>query len=141
MFRKGMSVSEMRTSSLIHEHSFKSLVELPEFEPDTYNKLLKRIKGISFAQETGKRAKMFRARKLPKNFNSWLVYRDFLIETHPNPQEAEIFRRRFARHLQNEWVGRQQVRQLLLNDTENNVPVKNRTDPRDEWIAYYMENL
>jgi len=140
-FRKGMSIQEMRISSLIHERSFKSLVELPEFEPKTYNKLLKRVKGIGFAQETGKRAKMFKVRKLPKNFNSWLTYRDFLIQTHPYPDKAEIFRKRFAKHLQNEWVARQQVRQLILNDTENNVPVENKPDPRDALIAYYMENL
>jgi predicted phosphoadenosine phosphosulfate sulfurtransferase len=136
-----MSIQEMRISSLIHERSFKSLVELPEFEPKTYNKLLKRIKGIGFAQETGKMTKMFKARKLPKNFNSWLTYRDFLIQTHPHPDKAEIFRNRFAKHLQNEWVARQQVRQLILNDTENNVPVENKPDPRDALIAYYMENL
>lgn len=141
MFRKGMGVNEMRISSLIHERSFKSIVELPEFEPKTYEKLVERIKGIEFAQETGKRAKSFRARKLPKNYDSWIVYRDFLLETHPDPEETAVFRKRFARHLENEYVARQQVRQLLLNDTENNVPVKNRPDPRDELIAYYKEVL
>lgn len=141
MFRKGMPVGEMRTSSLIHERAFKSLAELPEFEPKTYEKLVARIGGIEFAQETSRQAKGFRAQKLPKNFNSWLTYRDFLIATHPDLDEARIFRTRFAKHLQNEYVGRQQVRQVLLNDTENNVPVENKPDPRDALIAYYMENL
>lgn len=141
MFRKGMGLNEIRTSSLIHERSHKSLVELPEFEPKTYNKLLKRIKGISFAQETGKNSQMFRARKLPKQFKSWRKYRDFLLKTYPEPEKKDIFLQRFARHLDNEYVARQQVRQLVLCDIENNVPVENKEDPRQEWIRYYMEVL
>lgn len=140
-FRKGMGISEIRCSSLIHEKSFKSICELPEFEPKTYEKLLKRIKGISFAQETGKQSKMFKARKLPKNFGSWMSYRDFLLETYPEASRKAIFQRRFARHMDNEYVARQQCRQLILNDYENNLPVDNKEDPRQETIRYYMENL
>lgn len=140
-FRKGYSIQEMRISSLIHEKSFKSLVDLPEFEPATYNKLLKRAKGIALAQETGKKAKLFRAQKLPKNFTSWRAYRDFLIATHPDQERCAIMARRFAKHLDNEYVARQQVRQLVLNDYENNLPVDNRPDPREGWIAYYREVL
>lgn len=140
-FRKGYPINEMRVSSLIHEKSFKSLVDLPEFEPDTYNRLIKRAKGIVLAQETGKKAKLFRARKLPKNFTSWRAYRDFLIATHPDPEKCAIMAQRFSRHLDNEYVARQQVRQLILNDYENNLPVDNRVDPREDWIAYYREVL
>jgi len=140
-FRKGYPINEMRISSLIHEKSFKSLVDLPEFEPRTYARLLRRAKGIALAQETGKKAKLFRTRKLPKNFNSWRTYRDFLIETHPDPAKCAIMTRRFTKHLDNEYVARQQVRQLILNDYENNLPVDNRPDPRENWIKYYMENL
>lgn len=140
-FRKGYPINEMRISSLIHEKSFKSLCDLPEFEPDTYNRLIKRAKGIALAQETGKAAKLFRARKLPKNLKSWREYRDFLLATHPDPAKRDIMQRRFARHIDNEYVARQQVRQLILNDYENNLPVDNKQDPRDAWVAYYMENL
>lgn len=140
-FRKGYNINEMRVSSLIHEKSFKALVDLPEFEPDTYNRILKRAKGIGLAQETGKAAKLFRARKLPKNFTSWRDYRDFLIATHPDPEKCAVITRRFSNHLNNEHVARQQVRQLVLNDYENNLPVKSEPDPRQKWIDYYMENL
>lgn len=140
-FRKGYSIQEMRISSLIHEKSFKSICDLPEFEPDTYNRLVRRAKGIALAQETGKAAKLFRARKLPKDYHSWREYRDFLLATHPDPDKRDILARRFARHLDNEYVARQQVRQLILNDYENNLPVDNQPDPRQEWIKYYMENL
>lgn len=140
-FRKGYPVNEMRISSLIHEKAFKSLCDLPEFEPNTYNKLLKRAKGIALAQETGKAAKLFRARKLPKNFTSWRNYRDFLLRTHPDGKGKTILSRRFTKHLDNEYVARQQVRQLILNDYENNLPVDNKPDPRQTWIDYYRKVL
>lgn len=139
--KKGYPLQEMRISSLIHEKSFKALCDLPEFEPETYNRLLKRAKGIALAQETGKAVKLFKARKLPKNFASWRAYRDFLLQTHPDPDQRDILARRFAHHLDNEYVARQQVRQLVLNDYENNLPVDNQPDPRQQWINYYMEVL
>lgn len=139
--KKGYPISEMRVSSLIHERSFKSIADLPEFEPKTYARLQKRIKGIALAQETAKSAKMFACRKLPKNFKSWRVYRDFLLLTYPDPAKKAIFVARFARHLDNEYVARQQCRQLVCNDYENNLGVESRPDPRDELIAYYEEVL
>ncbi len=141
LYKKGFGINEIRVSSLIHERSFKSLCELPEFEPKTYEKLVERIKGIQFAQETGRNAKMFKAQKLPKNFKLWSEYRDFLLEFYPDEEKKEIFKKRFARHKENEYVARQQVRQLVLNDYENNVPVLNREDPRVELINYYMQVL
>lgn len=141
LFKKGFGINEIRISSLIHERSFKSLCELPEFEPDTYNKLTERIKGIQFAQETGRNAKVFKAQKLPNNFKLWSQYRDFLLDTYPYQDKKEIFIKRFSKHRENEFVARQQVRQLVLNDYENNVPVINKEDPRIELINYYMEVL
>lgn len=140
-FMKGMGINEIRCSSLIHERSFKSICDLPEFEPKTYEKLCRRIKGIEFAQETGKSSKMFKARKLPQNFSSWITYRNFLIDTYPDPERKRLFEKRFAKHLTNEFVARQQCRQLILNDYENNVPVKNEPDPRDLLIEYYKSVL
>jgi len=141
MFKKGYSVTQMRVSSLIHERAFKSICDLPEFEPRTYERLLKRIKGISLAQETGKAAKLFRVSKLPKNYKSWRSYRDFLLATHLDRERVGIFRDRFARQLDNEYVARQQCRQLLLNDYENNLPIDSQPDPREAMIAYYREVL
>lgn len=140
-FRKGYAINQMRVSSLIHERAFKSIVDLPEFEPKTYNKLVKRIKGIALAQETGKSAKLFACRKLPKNFTSWIVYRDFLLNTHADTERRSIFAKRFAKQLKNEFVARQQCRQLLLNDYENNLPIDDSPDPREALIRYYDEVL
>lgn len=137
----GYPLSERRVSSLTHEKSFRALGDLPAFEPKTYARLLKRIKGIALAQETAKSSKLFACRKLPKGYRSWRAYRDFLLVTHPDQPKADIFRARFARHLDNEFVARQQVRQLVLNDYENNLPVDSKEDPRDALIAYYDEVL
>jgi predicted phosphoadenosine phosphosulfate sulfurtransferase len=140
-FKKGMPINEIRVSSLIHEKSFKSLCDLPEFEPKTYEKLCDRIKGIAFAQETGKSSKMFKVRKLPQGYKKWSDYRDFLIATYPDATKIEIFTRRFSKHMENEFVARQQCRQLVLNDYENNLPVENKIDPREALIKHYMEVL
>lgn len=140
-FRKGYPISEMRVSSLIHERAFKSICDLPEFEPKTYDRLLKRIKGIALAQEHGRNAKLFRCRKLPRNFTSWIAYRDHLLATHLDRERVAIFERRFARHVNNEYVARQQCRQLILNDYENNLPIDNAPDPREALIRYYDEVL
>lgn len=141
MLLKGVHPASMRVSSLIHERSFKALCELPEYEPKTYARLQKRIKGIALAQERGKDAKLFAARKLPQNFTSWRTYRDHLLDTHPDRERVGIFRTRFARQLDNEYVARQQCRQLLLNDYENNLPIDSAQDPRDALIRYYDEVL
>lgn len=140
-FRKGYSINEMRVSSLVHERSYRSLVDLPEFEPKTYQRLLKRVRGIALAQEQGKSAKLYAARKLPQNFRTWREYRDHLLDTHPDGEHVGIFRRRFAAHLENEYVARQQCRQVILNDYENNVGVDNDEDPRDRWVEYYRSVL
>lgn len=141
MYAKGMGISEIRVSSLIHEKSFKSLVELPEFEPETYNKLLKRVKGVSIGNLYGKESKMLRASSLPKNFKSWQEYRDFLLLTYPDDEKRQIFIKRFNRQLDNRYVARQQCRQLVLNDYENNLPVDNRPDPREATIQKWRELL
>lgn len=140
-FKKGVGFAEMRVSSLIHEKSFKSIQDLPEFEPDTYEKLLKRVKGVSFAQETAKDKKMFKAQELPKNFSSWKDYRDFLLGTYPDEEKKSVFEKRFSKHLENEYVARQQCRQLILNDFENNLPIKNIQDPKIEKINYWRSIL
>ena len=85
-------------SSLIHEKSFKALVDLPEFEPKTYDKLLKRIAGISIGNLYGKDSKMLRCTKLPKNYDSWIEYRNFfLLETYPIENKKWIISKKISK--------------------------------------------
>lgn len=140
-YMKGFGMKDMRVSSLVHEKAFKSLVELPEFEPKTYDRLIKRVAGIQVGHIYGKDDKLLRCRKLPKNYDTWIQYRDFLMETYPDPDKKPIFERRFAKHLNNNYVARQQCRQLILNDYENNLPVDNNLDPREEKLKYWRSIL
>lgn len=141
MWAKGMGIQEIRVSSFIHEKSFKSLVELPEFEPKTYDRLLKRVSGISLGNLYGKDRLMLKCSKLPKIFESWMQYRDFLLETYPDDTKKNIFIKRFSKHLENNYVAKQQCRQLILNDYENNLPVANKADPRIETIEKWRRLL
>lgn len=143
-YRLGLGITELRCSSLIHEKSFKSISELPSFEPKTYDRLLRRIKGISFAQETGKDAKSFQCRKLPKEYKSWQEYRDMLLATYPVAEHKVIFERRFRDMPQNEYVARQQCRQLVLADYENNLPINTSDEAMQARLAkieYYRSVL
>lgn len=140
-FLRGVPLSKMRVSSLCHEKSFSAIQDLPEFEPNTYERLLKRAKGISFAQETAKDGKMFRCRKLPKNFKKWSDYRDFLLATYPDASRVEIFRKRFSKHPQSENIARQQCRQLILNDYENNLPVDIKAELKLQETIEYWKNI
>ena len=140
-WKKGMHQSEIRVSSLIHEKSFKALVELPEFEPKTYDKLIKRIEGIEMGHLYGKDPKLLRCRRLPKNFKNWIEYRNFLLDTYPDPSKKPIFEKRFSKQLNNSYVARQQCRQLILNDYENNLPVKNIEDPREKTLQKWRDLL
>ena len=141
MWKKGMRLNDIRVSSLIHEKAFKALVELPEFEPKTYDKLVKRVKGIQVGNLYGKDAAMLRCRKLPKNYSSWIEYRDFLLDTYLDADKKWIFEQRFAHQLNNNYVARQQCRQLILNDYENNLPVDNSEDPREATIRKWRALL
>jgi len=140
-FMKGKFLNQMRVSSLTHEKAFQSIQELPEFEFDTYQKLLNRIEGISFAQETAKDSKMFQVKKLPKAYDSWMKYRDFLLETFPVPEKKYIFIKRFKNNFNNNYVARLQCKQLVLNDYENNFPIKNIEDPVQEKVKYWSKIL
>ena len=84
---------------------------------------------------------MMKCRKLPKAYGSWREYRDFLISTYPEPRYLPIFQKRFASQLDNEYVARQQCRQLILNDYENDLPVRNTEDPREETIRKWASIL
>lgn len=136
-YKKGLGMKDMRVSSLIHERAFKSLVELPEFEPQTYDKLMARTKGIQVGNIYGKNDLMLKCRKLPKNYDNWIQYRDFLLSTIKDKSIKQIFTKRFSKQLNNNYVARQQCKQLILNDYENNLPINNREDEREKKLNYW----
>lgn len=121
----------MRVSNLVHEKSFSCLSDLQKIEPQTYHKLLKRLQGVHCAANYANRENVYFPNDLPENFKTWLEYRDYLLETTPY-QKKSRFEKRFSGQPKNEYVYRQQVKQLLINDWENNVPVNKKIDRRQE---------
>lgn len=136
MWIKGTRIPGFRVSNLIHKKAFSCLTTLQEFEPGTYDKLVKRIKGVHVAALYAKEKSIFKTRERPEAFKSWLDYRDFLLDTITS-ERKERFADRFSKQANNERVFRQQCKQLLLNDWENRIPVVNtekETNPLTKWI-------
>ena len=136
LWAKEVSINEFRVSFLLHEKSFQSMANLQEFEPETYQKIIDRISGAHTAALYAKEQSVYHAGKLPKAYKTWKAYRDFLVEEMPEHRQA-TFKNRFAGQANTETVYRQQVKQLLINDWENNVPVINqpeKEDPRKKWM-------
>lgn len=141
-FLKDYYKDEMRISCLIHEKSYQCLADLPEFEPDTFEWLCKRINGIDTAMRYAKEKQMYNNEKLPSHYKNWLDFRDFLLKNHPNQKQKERFKKRFEKHPKNEDVYKQQVGQLLINDWENITDVKtDQEKKRTERKKKYLEIL
>jgi len=136
MYVKGFRIPEMRVSHLIHEKAFRCLPTLHEFEPDTYERLIRRIAGIHVAARYADESLIFDSKKLPQAFSNWLDYRDFLLSTLPL-EVRQPFLDRFSKQKNSVSVYKQQVKQVLINDQENFVPVINmpdREDTRKKWM-------
>lgn len=140
MFQANYSIySGMRVSNLIHEKSYKCLVDLPRFEPETYNKLCKRISGIATASRYASEKLVFSNKTLPSHYKSWVEFRDFLLENIPNEGHREKFRARFAKQEAHERIYKAQVGQLLINDYENSrsfdtKKIERSNEIRDKWM-------
>lgn len=126
MFTGNHSIySSMRVSNLIHEKSFKCLTELQQLEPETYNKLVKRLQGVHAAARYANEDMIYSANRLPGNFKTWKEYRDYLLENYPG-KHKERFLKRFEQQGNEEFIYQQQCKQLLMNDWENEFGVNAR---------------
>lgn len=139
---KGMKIDEIRVSNLIHEKSFKCLSYLQEIEPETYDRLCRRLKGVHSAALYASEDMVYNAARLPANFRSWKEYRDFLLET--APIDAKLKKRmksRFESQPESELVHRQQCRQILICDWENNIPVDLKVLKKEELYRKWWDLL
>lgn len=130
--------NDNRVSNLIHEMSFRCLPELAALEPDTYARLLRRLKGIHCAARHAQSDHLYDVRRLPAGFTTWGAYRDHLLATMPiDDQKRARFQRRFDRQPATEPVAHAQCKQLLVNDWENAIPVpSSKTKPRDKFARW-----
>lgn len=119
MFWSNYSVYKMRVSNLIHEKSYKCLIDLPKFEPETYDKLCNRVSGISTASRYASEKLIFSNKQLPIHYKTWKEFRDFLLFNIPNEEIKHKFNKRFNKQDNSERIYKAQVGQLLILDFEN----------------------
>jgi predicted phosphoadenosine phosphosulfate sulfurtransferase len=140
-WKKGYAPKDMRISSLVNRKAFDCLVDIQEFEPKLYDSLLDRAKGIHTASMYAGERKIFNVKELPKAYKTWKQYRDFLLNTLPNQEHATIFRERFEKQLDNEYVAKQQVFQIQIHDITNSKKIDNADDPAIKRKSKWMDEL
>jgi len=134
MFWDNYSVFKMRVSNLIHERAYKCLVDLPRFEPETYDKLCNRIAGIATAARYASEKLMFNNKRLPSHYKNWKEFRDFLLENIPNKEHKLKFISRFEKQEKNDRIYQAQVGQLLIYDYENNRAFDTKKEEKTQQI-------
>ena len=93
-YQHGIPVTKMRISNLHHETAIHQLFYMAEIEPDNYNRLCNRIKGIDSAVKSSTSG--FFVYELPFMFADWKEYRDYLLEKLiQDDVEREKFRKAF----------------------------------------------
>lgn len=135
LYATGFHVQEMRVSNLIHLHSFKCLTTLQKFEPETYDRLVERLDGVHIAARYGTEDMIYEARVKPTAFATWRAWRDFLLLTAPLHRKEE-FLRRYEKLPDDEYVAKQQCKQLLCGDFDGAVPIQKenkKVDSLKKW--------
>lgn len=131
----------MRVSNLIHEKSFTCLTSLQEMEPETFERIIKRIGGVHAASIYAKEDTVYSNKVLPDAYASWGEYRDYLLSTTPLARK-DRFEQRFAKQERSEDTARQQVKQLLLNDWENSLGVtQGKAEKRRAKLLAWKDKL
>lgn len=95
LYQFGVPTKNMRVSNFHHETAVWSLFHLQEVEPETYARATQRLEGIHTYAHLG--VKDFRNRELPYMFDTWLEYRDYLVEHLPTPANAQRFKAKWAK--------------------------------------------
>lgn len=137
MYMLGLNLRTMRVSNLIHEKAYRCLTELQELEPETYDKLEQRLKGVHCASIYAKENLMYSIKKLPEQFKTWKEYKDFLLEN-IHPDLAKIFKYQWSRFGNTDDVGacKYMVKRILLCDWEGNI-----TWARDNEFNYTRDQI
>lgn len=137
MYMLGMNLRFMRVSNLVHEKAYRCLAELQELEPETYDKLEQRLKGVHCAAIYARENLVYSIRELPKQFKTWKEYKDFLLKS-IHPDLAKIFSYQWSRFGDTDDVGacKYMVKRILLCDWEGNI-----TWNRDNEFNYTREQI
>lgn len=122
MYMLGGNLRYFRVSNLVHEKAFRCLTDLQELEPETYDKLERRLKGVHTAAMYGKENLMYSIKDLPNQFKTWKDYKDFLL-TSIHPDLKRIFEYQWSRFGDTDDVqaNKYMVKRILLCDWEGNI--------------------
>jgi len=115
-YQAGIQKQAMRVSALIHETAWHSIEFLQEFEPETYDRFVRRIAGASTFNHSFD-SECVIPKELPFTFASWLEYRDYLLEHITQLQYRDLFRRRWAKQTGDDWY-KVHVKEIILNDID-----------------------
>jgi len=131
MYMLGGDLRSFRVSNLVHEKAFRCLTDLQELEPETYDKLEKRLHGVHTAAIYGKENLMYSIRELPEHFKTWKEYKYFLLNS-IHPDLKKIFEFQWSRFADTDDMvaNKYMVKRILLCDWEGNV-----TEPN--WMKVY----
>lgn len=122
MYMLGGNLRSFRVSNLVHEKAFRCLTDLQELEPETYDKLENRLKGVHTAAMYGKENLMYSIKTLPENFETWKEYKDFLLSS-IHPDLKKMFEYQWSRFGDTDDIGanKYMVKRILLCDWEGNI--------------------
>lgn len=136
MYMLGGNLRYFRVSNLVHEKAFRCLTDLQELEPETYDKLEKRLQGVHTAAIYGKENLIYSIKDLPENFKNWKEYKDFLLEN-IHPDLKRLFEYQWSRFgdTDDPRACKYMVKRILLCDWEGNITMSN-----DYWY-YSKEDL
>lgn len=137
MYMLGLPLRQMRVSNLIHEKAYRCLAELQELEPETYDKLEQRLKGVHCCAIYAKENLVYSIKKLPEQFGSWKEYKDFLLNN-IHPDLKRIFEYQWSRFGDTDDPGacKYMVKRILLCDWEGNI-----TWSRDNEFNYTRDQI
>jgi predicted phosphoadenosine phosphosulfate sulfurtransferase len=140
MYMLGGNLKMFRVSNLVHEKAFRCLTDLQELEPETYNQLEKRLKGVHTAAIYGKENLMYSIKSLPEAFNTWKEYKEFLLNS-IHPDLKRIFEYQWLRlqNIEDEDCFKYMVKRILLCDWEGNITSKKWTF--GENVNYTKEQI
>jgi len=79
MYRRGMNISEMRISNVHHETAVQTLLQIQEIEPQTWEKISKKITGANTIKHLKNKSYQV-SKELPYMFNDWEEYAYHLAE-------------------------------------------------------------
>lgn len=137
MYMLGGNLRYFRVSNLVHEKAFRCLADLQELEPETYNQLERRLKGVHTAAMYAKENMMYSIKSLPYHFKTWKEYKDFLLDS-IHPDLKRVFQYQWSRFGDTDDVGanKYMVKRILLCDWEGNI-----TWARDNEFNYTKDQI